>query len=117
MEKNYTKGKLNLRQRRFVEEYLRCGKACEAAERAGYLRSYAQGVMRQPAVKKLLEDRRKEIIDQAKITNDMIQRLIECVEQRTTIEELRKSKDASAIAAAEVLCRVLGLRKERKKND
>lgn len=34
------KGTPTIRQRRFVEEYLRCGNAAEAAERAGFQRAY-----------------------------------------------------------------------------
>lgn len=66
--------------------------------------------MRQPAVQKLLAERRSEIIDQVKITNDTVQRLLDCFEHRTTLDELRKIYDAPSIAAAKVLCRALGLR-------
>ena len=46
-----TEKKLTARQRRFVDLYLQLGNACEAAERAGFKRSYAAGAMRQSAVK------------------------------------------------------------------
>lgn len=51
------RGKLNSRQRKFVDLYLELGNAAEAAERAGFKRSYAQGAMRQPAVKAYMEER------------------------------------------------------------
>lgn len=51
------RGKLNSRQRKFVDLYLEFGNAAEAAERAGFKRSYAQGAMRQPAVKAYMEER------------------------------------------------------------
>ena len=49
--------KLTERQRRFADLYLKLGNACQAAEEAGFKRSYAQGAMRQPAVKAYLEKR------------------------------------------------------------
>lgn len=51
------RGELNSRQRKFVDLYLELGNAAEAAERAGFKRSYAQGAMRQPAVKAYMEER------------------------------------------------------------
>lgn len=112
--RGHLKGTLTERQRRFVEEYLRCGNAAEATERAGFMRSYSQGVMRQPAVQKLIAERRSEIIDQVKITNDTVRRLLDCFEHRTTLDELRMTNDASAIAAARVLCRILGIKQSLK---
>lgn len=51
------KAKLTERQRRFAEYYLQLGNASEAAEKAGFKRSYAQGAKRQPAVQDYMRDR------------------------------------------------------------
>ena len=55
------RGELTYRQKRFVEAYLETGAATKAAERAGFAPGYAQGAMRQPAVKAALAERRKEM--------------------------------------------------------
>ena len=48
---------LTERQRRFADLYLELGNAAEAAERAGFKRSYAQGAKRQPAVQAYMKQR------------------------------------------------------------
>ena len=53
--------KLTERQRRFADLYLQLGNACEAAEQAGFKRSYAQGAMRQPAVQEYIGSRIEEV--------------------------------------------------------
>lgn len=71
MEKrNESIHKLTERQRKFVDLYLELGNASEAAERAGYKRSYAQGAMRQSAVQACLKQRRSQMPAQpAEIVN------------------------------------------------
>ena len=54
-------GKLTDRQRRFADAYLEYGNATKAAYQAGFCPSYAQGAMRQPAVKAYLEERRRQM--------------------------------------------------------
>lgn len=67
------KGKLTERQRRFVNLYLELGNASEAAEQAGFKRSYAQGAMRQPAVQAYLQERRKTMpVQGEEITNFLL---------------------------------------------
>ena len=53
-------GRLTERQRRFADLYLELGNAAEAAERAGFKRSYAQGAKRQPAVQAYMQKRLSE---------------------------------------------------------
>lgn len=71
MEKrNESNHKLTERQRRFVDLYLELGNASEAAQRAGYKRSYAPGAMRQSAVQAYLKERRSQMPAQsAEIVN------------------------------------------------
>lgn len=66
-------GTLTFRQKKMVDEYLICGNKCEAAERAGYKRNYAQGAFLQSAVKEYLQKRLEEIgnVDIVKIMNDL----------------------------------------------
>lgn len=71
MEKrNESNHKLTERQRKFVDLYLELGNASEAAQRAGYKRSYAPGAMRQSAVQAYLKQRRSQMPAQpAEIVN------------------------------------------------
>ncbi len=71
MEKrNESNHKLTERQRRFVDLYLELGNASEAAQRAGYKRTYAAGAMRQSAVQAYLKQRRSQMPAQsAEIVN------------------------------------------------
>ena len=55
------KHNLTERQRRFCHYVIELGNASEAAERAGFKRTYAQGAKRQPAVKAYLEECRKRM--------------------------------------------------------
>lgn len=55
--------KLTLRQKKFADLYLQLGNAAEAAEQAGYKRSYAQGAKSQPAVREYMRKRLTEVED------------------------------------------------------
>lgn len=52
---------LSDRQRKAVDLYMECGSKVVASEMAGYNRTYAQGLFRQPAVREYLEQRRKQM--------------------------------------------------------
>ena len=54
-------GRLTERQRRFADLYLELGNASEAAEQAGFKRSYAQGAKRQPAVQAYMQQRLQDV--------------------------------------------------------
>jgi len=58
-----TTGRLTERQRRFADLYLQLGNAAEAAEQAGFKRSYAQGAKRQPAVRAYMDERLRQAQD------------------------------------------------------
>ncbi len=67
------KGKLTDRQRRFCEYFIELGSAVKAAEKAGFMRSYAQAVKRQPAVQKYLEELRSKMpATSTEITNFLV---------------------------------------------
>ena len=106
MEKS---GRLTERQRRFAELYLQLGNACEAAEQAGFKRSYAQGAKKQPAVRAYMEERLKEA--QAKdiaSADEVLEFLTEVMRGR--IDGERPEKNSSPrMKAAELLGKRLGV--------
>ncbi len=57
----HTRGKITVRQRKFVEAYVELGNACKAAEKAGFRVAYASSAMRQPAVQEYLAELRKSL--------------------------------------------------------
>lgn len=70
MEKTY---KLTDRQRRFVDLYLELGNAAEAAEQAGFKRSYSQGAKRQPGVMAALAERRSQMpVQSSEVINFLV---------------------------------------------
>ena len=67
------KGKLTDRQRRFCEYFIELGNACDAAEKAGFQRSYAEGAKRQPAVQEYLAELRSKLpASHTEITNFLV---------------------------------------------
>lgn len=69
-KRNESNHKLTERQRKFVDLYLELGNASEAAQRAGYCRTYAPHAMRQVAVQAYLQQRRSQMPAQpAEIVN------------------------------------------------
>lgn len=103
------KAKLTERQRRFAEYYLQLGNASEAAEKAGFKRSYAQGAKRQPAVQDYMRDRLRRA-QEKKIAsaNEVLEFLTEVM--RGEIEGERPEKNSSPrMRAAELLGKRLGI--------
>ena len=96
-----TEKKLTARQRRFVDLYLQLGNACEAAERAGFKRSYAAGAMRQSAVKAYLSERLAEARRQDVATADEILAYLTGVMRGET--DVEKSAASPRMKAAELL--------------
>ncbi len=80
------KRELNPRQRRFVEEYLLCGDAAEAAEAAGYSPAGAavQGekLLKNPAVQRYRRELEQKLFDQMGVSPAWIgRRLVEIVDR------------------------------------
>lgn len=101
--------KLTERQRRFVELYLQLGNASEAAEQAGFKRSYAQGAMRQAAVQAYLQQRLREIREKNMASADEVLFYLTAV-MRGEIEGEKPEKNSSPrMKAAELLGKRLGV--------
>ena len=102
-------GKLTERQRKFVELYLQLGNACEAAERAGFKRSYAQGAMRQTAVRRYLQQRLDEAhMRDAALADEVLEYLTKVM--RGEIEGEKPERNSSPrMKAAELLGKRLGV--------
>lgn len=102
-------GKLTERQRKFVELYLQLGNAAEAAEQAGFKRSYAQGAMRQTAVRAYLKER----LDEARrrdvaLADEVLEYLTKVM--RGEIEGEKPERNSSPrMKAAELLGKRLGV--------
>ena len=102
-------GKLTERQRKFVELYLQLGNAAEAAEQAGFKRSYAQGAMRQSAVRAYMNER----LDEARrrdvaLANEVLEYLTKVM--RGEIEGEKPERNSSPrMKAAELLGKRLGV--------
>lgn len=103
------KAKLTERQRRFAEYYLQLGNASEAAEKAGFKRSYAQGAKRQPAVQDYMRDRLRRAQEKdIASANEVLEFLTEVM--RGEIEGERPEKNSSPrMRAAELLGKRLGI--------
>ena len=72
---------LSEKQRRFVDDYLECGKGAEAARRAGYSPSCARQVayrlLRNPTICSLIEERQRElsrayVVSTAELSNKLV---------------------------------------------
>lgn len=59
----------NLRQEKFVNEYIKSGNAVEAAIKAGYSKSYAEGLstklLNKKVIQKLYEEKKKQLESEA----------------------------------------------------
>lgn len=89
------------KQKRYVDYYIETGDSIAAAIRAGYSRSYAHHIQRQPGVKAYLEQRRAEA-DKTRIAP-----ADEIAEFLTNM--IRNGKeDSTRIVAAEMLARRMG---------
>jgi len=101
--------KLTERQRKFADLYLQLGNACEAAEQAGYKRSYAQGAMRQPAVQAYIGERIEEVRSRNVASADEVLAYLTAV-MRGDIDGERPEKNSSPrMKAAELLGKRLGI--------
>ena len=102
-------GKLTERQRRFADLYLELGNASEAAEQAGFKRSYAQGAKRQPAVQAYMQERLQEVRKRNIASADEVLEFLTEV-MRGEIEGERPEKNSSPrMRAAELLGKRLGV--------
>ena len=102
-------GRLTERQRRFADLYLELGNASEAAEQAGFKRSYAQGAKRQPAVQAYMQQRLQDARQRhIASTDEVLEFLTEVM--RGEIDGERPEKNSSPrMKAAELLGRRLGV--------
>lgn len=101
--------KLTERQRRFSELYLELGNAAEAAEQAGFKRSYAQAVKRQPSVKAYMKDRLNELRERDVASADEVLEYLTSV-MRGEIDGEKPEKNSSPrMKAAELLGKRLGI--------
>ena len=102
-------GRLTERQRRFADLYLELGNASEAAEQAGFKRSYAQGAKRQPAVKAYMQQRLQDARQRHIASADEVLEFLTEV-MRGEIDGERPEKNSSPrMKAAELLGRRLGV--------
>ncbi len=102
-------GRLTERQRRFADLYLELGNASEAAEQAGFKRSYAQGAKRQPAVQAYMQQRLQDVRQRHIASADEVLEFLTEV-MRGEIDGERPEKNSSPrMKAAELLGRRLGV--------
>ena len=102
-------GRLTERQRRFADLYLELGNASQAAEKAGFKRSYAQGAKRQPAVQAYMKERLQEVRQRNIASADEVLEFLTEV-MRGEIDGERPEKNSSPrMKAAELLGRRLGV--------
>ena len=102
-------GKLTERQRRFADLYLELGNASQAAEKAGFKRSYAQGAKRQPAVQAYMQQRLQDARQRHIASADEVLEFLTEV-MRGEIDGERPEKNSSPrMKAAELLGRRLGV--------
>ena len=100
---------LTERQRRFADLYLELGNASEAAEQAGFKRSYAQGAKRQPAVRAYMQERLEDARSRHIASADEVLEFLTEV-MRGEIDGERPEKNSSPrMKAAELLGRRLGV--------
>ena len=107
METGIKEKKLTNRQRKFVDLYLQLGNAAEAAEQAGFKRSYAQGAMRQPAVKEYMHRRMEEMREKNIASADEVLMYLTEV-MRGGLED-GKNAASPRMKAAELLGKRLGV--------
>lgn len=104
--------KLTARQRKFVDLYLQLGNACEAAEQAGFKRSYAAGAMRQSAVREYLRQRLDEERSRDVATADEVLSYLTSVMRGEADGEKGASASSPRMKAAELLGKRLGIFQE-----
>lgn len=101
--------KLTQRQRKFADLYLELGNASEAAEQAGFKRSYAQGAKRQPAVQAYMDSRLKEAQNKNIASADEVLAFLTDVMRGTYEGEKPEKNSSPRMKAAELLGKRLGI--------
>lgn len=104
-----TARKLTQRQRRFADLYLELGNASEAAEQAGFKRSYAQGAKKQPAVQAYMADRLREAQDKNIASADEVLAFLTDVMRGVYDGEKPEKNSSPRMKAAELLGKRLGV--------
>lgn len=101
--------KLTQRQKKFADLYLQLGNASEAAEQAGFKRSYAQGAKRQPAVRAYMGERLKEAEDKNIASADEVLQFLTDVMRGVYDGEKPEKNSSPRMKAAELLGKRLGI--------
>ena len=101
--------KLTERQRRFADLYLQLGNAAEAAEQAGFKRSYAQGAKRQPAVRAYMDQRLREAQNKNIASADEVLAFLTDVMRGAYDGEKPEKNSSPRMKAAELLGKRLGV--------
>ena len=104
-----TARKLTQRQRRFADLYLELGNASEAAEQAGFKRSYAQGAKRQPAVQEYMKSRLQDAQDKNIASADEVLAFLTDVMRGVYDGEKPERNSSPRMKAAELLGKRLGV--------
>lgn len=104
-----TAKKLTQRQKKFADLYLQLGNAAEAAEQAGFKRSYAQGAKRQPAVRAYMGDRLKEAEDKNIASANEVLAFLTDVMRGVYDGEKPEKNSSPRMKAAELLGKRLGI--------
>ena len=105
----HTNRKLTNRQRRFADLYLELGNASQAAEQAGFKRSYAQGAKRQPAVQAYMRDRLQEAQNKNIASADEVLTFLTDVMRGVYDGEKPEKNSSPRMKAAELLGKRLGV--------
>lgn len=105
----YVAGRLTERQRRFADLYLQLGNAAEAAERAGFQRSYAQAAKRQPAVRAYMDARLEEARSKNVASADEVLSFLTDVMRGAYDGEKPEKNSSPRMKAAELLGKRLGV--------
>lgn len=101
--------RLTERQRRFADLYLQLGNAAEAAEQAGFKRSYAQGAKRQPAVRAYMDERLRQAQDKNIASADEVLSFLTDVMRGVYDGEKPERNSSPRMKAAELLGKRLGI--------
>lgn len=101
--------RLTERQRRFADLYLQLGNAAEAAERAGFKRSYAQAAKQRPAVRAYIESRLEEARARDVASADEVLKFLTDVMRGEYDGEKPEKNSSPRMKAAELLGRRLGV--------
>ena len=102
-------GRLTNRQRRFADLYLELGNASEAAEQAGFKRSYAQGAKRQPAVQAYMQERLRQVQQRNIASADEVLEFLTEVMRGEIAGERPEKNSSPRMRAAELLGKRLGV--------